>query len=117
MPSFIIHLISNIILLLLIYFLDKDVKSWFKTDKKSFLYLIIAVIGSNIIDIDHLLANPIYDPSRCSINFHPLHSWYAMPLWVIGLLFKNKYVRYFSLAVLMHLWLDWIDCLAIINVF
>lgn len=107
MPTFIFHLISNIILIILIYFLDKDIKK----DKKSLTYIGLAILGSNIIDIDHLLANPIYDPARCSINNHPFHSWYTMPLWIIGLLFKNKYIRYFSLAVLLHLWLDYLDCL------
>ena len=32
------------------------------------------MISSNLVDVDHLLANPIYDPDRCSIGFHPLHS-------------------------------------------
>jgi hypothetical protein len=111
MPAMHIHLISNVILICLIYFFDKEVKQWFKKDKKYFLYLCFSVIGSNAIDIDHLLANPIYDPNRCGINYHLLHSWYTMPLWVIGLLFKNKFLRYFCLGVLLHLGLDWIDCL------
>ncbi|MEL6876003.1 MAG: DUF6122 family protein [Pseudomonadota bacterium] len=25
------------------------------------------------IDLDHLLADPIFDSERCSIGFHPLH--------------------------------------------
>ena len=31
-----------------------------------------------LVDLDHLLANPIYDPNRCSIGFHPLHSYLAI---------------------------------------
>ncbi len=27
-----------------------------------------------IIDLDHLLADPIYAPNRCSIGFHLLHT-------------------------------------------
>ncbi len=111
MPSTLIHIISNILLIGAIYLFDKEIKDWFKKDKKSFFYLCLTIIGSNIIDIDHLLANPIYDPNRCSINFHPLHSWYTIPIWIIGLLFKNKYIRYFCLGVLLHLCLDWIQCL------
>ena len=111
MPGTHIHIVSNIVLIGFIYLFDKEVQNWFKTDKKSFLYVCLAIFGSNLIDVDHLLANPIYDPNRCSINFHPLHSWYTMPLWVFGLLFRNKLVRYFCLGVLLHLWLDWINCL------
>lgn len=106
-----IHLLSNVLLIGFIYLFDKEVQKWFKKDKKSFLYLCLSIFGSNLIDIDHLLANPIYDPNRCSINSHPLHSWYTIPLWIIGLLLKNKFIRYFCLGVLLHLWLDWIDCL------
>ena len=32
------------------------------------------MMSAMIIDLDHLLANPIYDPNRCGINFHPMHS-------------------------------------------
>jgi hypothetical protein len=114
MPGTHIHILSNIVLVGLIYLFDNEIKECAKKDKKSLLYLFLVIISTNLIDIDHLLAKPIYDPTRCSINFHPLHSWYTMPIWVMGTLFKNKYIRYFSLAVLLHLWLDWIQCLLII---
>ena len=107
MPNTLIHIISNIVLLTIIYFFDKE---YHKLDKK-FLSLTMIVMATILFDIDHLLATPIYDPARCSINFHPLHSWYMMPLYVIGLFFKNKNVRYVCLAILLHLGLDWIDCL------
>ena len=32
------------------------------------------MIASNLVDVDHLLAKPIYNPDRCSIESHPLHS-------------------------------------------
>ena len=38
------------------------------------------LIGTMVVDIDHVLADPIYDPGRCSIGFHPLHD-----PWLIGL--------------------------------
>jgi hypothetical protein len=34
-----------------------------------------ALILMNLVDLDHLLATPVYDPGRCSLGFHPLHSW------------------------------------------
>ena len=39
-------------------------------------YLIL--MSTMLVDLDHLLANPIYDPERCSIAFHPLHSFWAI---------------------------------------
>ena len=39
-----------------------------------------------VIDVDHLLADPIYDASRCSIGFHPLHSPVAMVIFTLALL-------------------------------
>ena len=34
-----------------------------------------------IIDLDHLLADPIYAPNRCSIGFHPLHTAPAIAVY------------------------------------
>ena len=34
-----------------------------------------------LVDADHLLASPIFDPSRCSIGFHPLHTLPAMAVY------------------------------------
>ena len=42
--------------------------------KKVWLIFILTML----IDLDHLLATPIFDATRCSINFHPLHSYYAI---------------------------------------
>ncbi|VFS53936.1 Uncharacterised protein [Moellerella wisconsensis] len=44
-------------------------------------FLMIATIA---IDLDHLLATPIFDPNRCSIGFHPLHTLLGRYyLWII----------------------------------
>jgi hypothetical protein len=61
-----------------------------------------------LIDLDHLLANPIFDKNRCSINFHPLHSYIAAGIYVVGLFFKKT--RIIGIALLFHLLTDWIDC-------
>ena len=37
--------------------------------KKAFLIMTLTIL----VDLDHLLATPIYDPDRCGIGFHPLH--------------------------------------------
>jgi hypothetical protein len=63
-----------------------------------------------LIDLDHLFATPIFDPHRCSIGFHPLHSYYAMPVYV-GMLFVRKYhLREIAIGILFHLFTDTVDC-------
>lgn len=60
------------------------------------------------IDLDHLLANPIFDPNRCSINFHPLHSYYAIVVYLILLLPKKT--RLIGLGLVIHIIADVVDC-------
>lgn len=42
------------------------------------------LLATMAVDVDHLLADPIYDPTRCSIGFHPLHT--AAPIAVYAAL-------------------------------
>ncbi|WP_343485847.1 DUF6122 family protein [Allomuricauda sp. d1] len=62
-----------------------------------------------LIDLDHLLANPIFDPDRCSIGFHPLHSYVMVAVYLILLGFRKT--RIFGLALLIHILADACDCL------
>lgn len=62
-----------------------------------------------LVDLDHLLADPIYDPERCSIGFHPLHTLPAIALW--ALLALPKMTRLVGLGLLIHMALDGLDCL------
>lgn len=61
-----------------------------------------------VIDVDHLLADPIYDPGRCSIGFHPLHTAPAALAYVLLLLPRRT--RLLAIGLLVHLGLDAIDC-------
>ena len=72
--------------------------------KKIYLIFIAAII----IDIDHLLASPIFDPNRCSINFHPLHTFYAIIIYAFLAFWKKT--RVFGIALLLHILADFIDC-------
>jgi len=76
-------------------------KNW----KKAWLIMIVTML----VDVDHLLANPIYSPNRCSINFHILHSYYAMGVYVVMFYFKR--FRMISVGLLFHMFTDFIDCL------
>lgn len=72
------------------------------------IYLVL--LSSSLIDLDHLLADPIFDPERCSICFHPLHSWPAALVYVGMVCFPNVYVRLFGVGALFHLLVDFTDC-------
>ena len=61
------------------------------------------------VDLDHLLADPIFDPNRCSINFHPLHSYWAIGAYCV--LFFIPHVRLVAVGLLFHMFTDYIDCL------
>ena len=63
-----------------------------------------------LVDLDHLLATPIYDPSRCSIGFHPLHT--LLPIITYGVLSLIPKTRYIGLGLIVHMILDSIDCQA-----
>lgn len=78
--------------------------------KKNWKYATFILIAVNIIDIDHLLADPIFDPNRCSINFHPLHTYWAAGVYFILLFFKDFRVRAVGIGCLWHLATDLLDC-------
>jgi hypothetical protein len=61
-----------------------------------------------VIDIDHLLANPMFDPNRCSINFHILHNYYAIGVYILLALLKST--RLIGIGLLIHIIADTVDC-------
>lgn len=68
----------------------------------------LIMIATMIVDLDHLLATPLYDPNRCSIGFHPLHTWPAV-LAYVALTFP-RITRLIGIGLLIHMALDAIDC-------
>lgn len=80
---------------------------FFKKDWKK-VYLIL--IATMLVDLDHLLASPIFQANRCSINFHLLHTYYAMILYVI-LLFFRKPFKIIGIGLLFHMLTDFIGCM------
>ncbi|MGB0980943.1 MAG: DUF6122 family protein [Winogradskyella sp.] len=76
--------------------------------KTKWLKAYFIMLSTFIIDLDHVLANPIFDPNRCSINFHPLHTYYAIAVYVLLLLPKRT--RIFAIGLLIHILADTADC-------
>ncbi len=75
-------------------------KQW----KKTYILFIAAML----IDIDHIIADPIFDPNRCSIGYHPLHSYYAIAVY--GILSFFSKTRIIGLALIWHILTDYLDC-------
>ena len=69
----------------------------------------LVMILTMVVDLDHLLACPIYAPNRCSINFHPLHSYAAILLYFIMAAFPKS--RLIGLGLLLHMGIDLTDCI------
>ncbi|MFZ0240182.1 MAG: DUF6122 family protein [Desulfobacterales bacterium] len=69
----------------------------------------LVMLATMIVDLDHLLAIPVYDPNRCSIGFHPLHTYPAIGFYFLLLLMPK--IRLIGLGLLIHMALDKIDCL------
>ena len=61
-----------------------------------------------MIDVDHLWANPVYDPNRCSIGFHPLHTVLPITLYCLALIHQKA--RLLGIGLLVHVILDSLDC-------
>jgi len=80
---------------------------WFFPEKKWLVFLIMA--STMLVDLDHLLASPVYDPTRCSIGFHPLHGY--IPIGFYGLMLLHKNTRIVGLGLSIHMSLDVIDCI------
>lgn len=87
---------------------------------------VMIMIATMLVDADHLLADPIYDPNRCSIGFHPLHTWPAIVIYVglflVPLIMSRRQAggnlkdamrmsHLIGLGLLIHMILDGLDCL------
>ena len=61
-----------------------------------------------LVDIDHLLAVPIYDATRCGIGFHILHGFTPIAIYLV-FCFIPKY-RIIGIGLIIHMALDSLDC-------
>ncbi|MDE5422683.1 DUF6122 family protein [Ancylomarina sp. DW003] len=79
------------------FFRDRWKKAW------------LIMLATMLVDLDHLLATPIFEPGRCSIGFHPLHSYYAIAIYFIMVFFPK--LRIVAIGLLFHMLTDFQDCL------
>ena len=76
--------------------------------RKDWKVAYLIMVATMFVDVDHLFANPIYDPGRCSIGFHPLHQLWFIAIY-IALCFVPR-LRLVGLGLSVHMVLDAIDC-------
>jgi len=78
----------------------------------------IIMMATMAVDLDHLLAVPIYAANRCSIWFHPLHT--GLPIIIYGLMMcwpligkgnKSRLIGWVGTGLVIHMALDALDCL------
>ncbi|TDN36954.1 hypothetical protein E4631_20010 [Hymenobacter sp. UV11] len=70
-------------------------------------WLILA--AALLLDVDDVLATPMFDPNRCSINFHPLYTYWAMDNYAFMLL--PPVTRVWAVGFLLLMALDNAECL------
>lgn len=69
----------------------------------------LIMLAAMLVDLDHILADPIFDPERCSIGFHPLHSGPAIAAYAA--LTLPAATRLPATGLLIHMAVDASDCL------
>ena len=94
-----VHLLSHVIT-------PGAAAKWTFADRWKSAWLIM--VATMIVDLDHLMADPVYDPNRCGIGFHPLHTYAAMLVYtVLGVIPRTRLV---GVGLLIHMALDGLDC-------
>jgi hypothetical protein len=69
----------------------------------------LIMIATMLVDLDHLLADPIFHATRNSINYHPLHTYYAISIYFL-MVFHPK-TRIIGVGLLFHMLTDFQDFL------
>ena len=93
------HLALHFIVPLLVAFL-------FFSENLKLSYLVMML--TMLVDLDHLLASPIYDANRCSIGFHPLHQHWFIAIYLVMSFFSKT--RLIGVGLIIHMSLDALDC-------
>ena len=77
--------------------------------RPSWIRIALILLATMAVDLDHLLSQPIFDATRCSVGYHLLHQPLAIICYAILLLFPRA--RVVSIGLLLHMLTDKIDCI------
>jgi len=79
---------------------------FFRADwKRAYMIFMLTML----VDLDHLMANPVFMTCRCSIGFHVLHQYCVVPLYFVMSFFRVT--RLPGIGLSLHMLTDFIDCL------
>jgi len=67
------------------------------------------MLSTMLVDLDHLLADPVFDSARCSIGFHLLHSYVVLVIYIVLIVITKT--RLLGVGLTLHMLLDGMDCL------
>lgn len=70
---------------------------------------LVFLIGSNLIDLDHLSSRPIYDPMRNGFKTHFLHQNWKVILLVSILMLFIRPMMFLGIGLILHFFLDYLD--------
>ena len=76
--------------------------------RERFLRSWLLLMSTMLVDIDHLLADPVYDPGRCSLGYHPLHTSPAIAAYAAAMFWPK--LRIIAVGLIIHMILDGVDC-------
>ena len=101
------QLISWSVLHLVLHAIVPAAVAWlaFRSRWRKAWFIMLAMM---IVDLDHLLANPVYSPDRCSIGFHPLHTAPAIAFYAVLAVLPATRVP--GVGLIIHMALDASDC-------
>lgn len=73
--------------------------------KKAYLIM----LATMLVDLDHIFADPLFDPNRNSIGFHPLHTYPMIALYALATIFLKGNYRIIAIGLLFHMFTDFQD--------
>ncbi len=83
--------------------------------KEHRLKALLIMQATMLVDVDHLLADPVFDPTRMSIGFHLLHQYALIAIYVIMCFLPYKamhmpwWLRALGVGLTFHMITDWQD--------
>lgn len=81
-------------------------KVFFAGDWKKAYFI---MLGTMLVDLDHLFSTPMFDPKRSSIGFHPLHTYPMIALYFLGVIFFRGKYKIISVGLFFHMFTDFQD--------
>ncbi len=80
---------------------------FFRNEWLSVAFILLLTL---LVDLDHLLATPVFQANRCGLGLHYLHTYIAIVLYVV-MLFLRRPFNIIGMGLMLHMFTDLIDCI------